>query len=109
MTADAPEPPEPLDGPALLGGRARAIRFPPHWHAWFARQTEQRLAALDEVVDTHIERRVLRGILRRLKHAVVLAFLGAAAVAHWFADQIAWLAERLPVLRLAWALVVGDR
>ncbi|MCJ2135360.1 hypothetical protein MKK69_15085 [Methylobacterium sp. J-026] len=102
------EPSEGEAGPGLaLGGRARAIRFPPFWHAWFARQTEARLAALDELVDAHVERRALRRYLRRLKHATVLAFLAAAAVAHWFSDQIAWLAERIPALRAVWNLVAG--
>jgi hypothetical protein len=90
-----------------LGGRTRAIRFPPFWHAWFARQTEPRLAALDELVDAHVERRALRRYLGRLKHAVMLAFLGAAAAAHWFSDQIAWIAERVPALKALWTLVVG--
>ncbi len=90
-----------------LGGRARAIRFPPFWHAWFARQTEARLAALDEMVDAQVERRALRRYLRRLKHATVLAFLAAAAVALWFSDQIAWLAARIPALRAVWNLVAG--
>jgi hypothetical protein len=94
------------DGSAL-GGRARAIRFPPYWHAWFGRQTEPRLAALDELVDEHVERRALRRYLRRLKHATVVVFVAAAAAVHWFSDQIAWVAERLPVLRAIWKLVIG--
>lgn len=109
-----PRPPDidsegtpPAEDPATLGGRPRAIRFPPFWHRWFARQTAPRLAALDEIVDAHLERRMLRDALRRLKHAVVVAFLGAAAAVHWFSDQIAWLAERLPLLKLAWRLVTG--
>lgn len=107
-TGSAADPPEDGAGPGIaLGGRARAIRFPPFWHAWFARQTESRLAALDELVDAHVERRALRRYLRRLKHATMLAFLGAAAAAHWFSDQIAWLVERLPVLRAFWTLIVG--
>jgi hypothetical protein len=93
-------------GSGALGGRARTIRFPPFWHAWFARQTAPRLAALDELVDEQIERRALRRYLRRLKHATVLAFVAAATAAHWFSDQIAWLAERIPALRALWALVV---
>lgn len=97
------------EGPATLGGRPRSIRFPPFWHAWFSRQTEPRLAALDALVDAHLERRVLRDFFRRLKHVVVVAFLAAVAGAHWFSDQIAWLAERWPVLKLAWALIVGGR
>ncbi len=92
MTARSPDPPE----------------VPPHWHAWATRQSEQRFALLDEIVDERIERRALRAVLRRLKHAVAAAFLGAAAVAHWFSDQAAWIAERLPVLRLLWHLVTGD-
>ncbi len=90
-----------------LGGRARAIRFPPSWHAWFAHQTEPRLAALDEMVDAHVERRALRRYLRQLKHATVLAFLGAAAAVHWFSDQIAWIVARIPALRSLWILVEG--
>ncbi|MCJ2049703.1 hypothetical protein [Methylobacterium sp. J-070] len=90
-----------------LGGRTRTIRFPPYWHAWFARQTEPRLAALDELVDEHVERRAIRRYLRRLKHATVLAFVAAAAAAHWFSDQTAWLAERIPALRALWTLIVG--
>lgn len=97
------------EGPATLGGRPRAIRFPPFWHAWFSRQTETRLAALDEIVDAHLERRVMRDLVRRLKHAVVVAFLAAAATAHWFSDQVAWLAERLPVLVHVWHIIVGGR
>ncbi len=70
-----PPPPEDEAGPGVaLGGRTRTIRFPPFWHAWFARQTEPRLAALDELVDEHVERRALRRYLRRLKHATLLAF-----------------------------------
>ncbi len=109
-----PRPPDsetdeapPAEDPATLGGRPRAIRFPPFWHRWFARQTAPRLAALDELVDAHLERRMLRDALRRLKHAVVVAFLGAAATAHWFSHQVTWLAERLPVLKLAWRLITG--
>lgn len=109
MTADAHQAHDRSDGPASLGGRARTIRFPPYWHTWFARQTEPRLAALDELIDAQIERRLLRAVLRRLKHAVVVAFLAAAAVAHWFSDQIAWVADRLPVLKLAWTIIAGDR
>jgi hypothetical protein len=102
------ESPEDEAGPGIaLGGRTRAIRFPPFWHAWFARQTEPRLIALDEMVDAHVERRALRRYLRRLKHATVLAFLGAAAAAHWFSDQIAWIVARIPALRSLWMLVVG--
>ena len=95
-------------GPGVaLGGRLRSIRFPPFWHAWFARQTAPRLAALDELIDAQVERRALRRYLLRLKHATVLAFVGAAAAAHWFSDQVAWLAERIPALRALWNLVVG--
>ena len=103
----AAEPGGDDGGAGTLGGRARTIRFPPFWHAWFARQTEPRLVALDELVDEQIERRALRRYLRRLKHATVLAFVAAATAAHWFSDQIAWLAERVPALRALWALVVG--
>lgn len=100
--------PEDEAGPGIaLGGRTRAIRFPPFWHAWFARQTEPRLTALDEMVDAHVERRALRRYLKRLKHATVLAFFGAAAAAHWFSYQIAWIAARIPALRSLWMLVVG--
>ena len=59
------------------------------------------------MVDAQVERRALRRYLRRLKHATVLAFLAAAAVAHWFSDQIAWLAARIPALRAVWNLVAG--
>jgi hypothetical protein len=106
MTVGAPPP----DGeePAALEGRPRVIRFPPHWHAWFARQSDQRLAILDELVDERIERRVLRDWLARLRHAAAVAFVAAATAAHWFADQLAWLVERLPVLRHLWRLVTGD-
>lgn len=113
MTSETPPPGfrEPgsttAEDLATLGGRPRAILFPPFWHRWFARQSAPRLAALDELVDAHLEQRMLRDALRRLKHAVVVAFLGAAAAAHWFSDQIAWLAERLPVLRHAWRLITG--
>ncbi|MDP4021400.1 hypothetical protein Q8W71_02090 [Methylobacterium sp. NEAU 140] len=99
---------DPADGAAPLGGRARTIRFPAYWHAWFSRQTEPRLATLDELVDERIERRVLLGFLRRLKHAALLAFVSAAAAAHWFSDQIAWLVERVPALRAFWHLVTGS-
>ncbi|MDP4004169.1 hypothetical protein [Methylobacterium sp. NEAU K] len=111
MNAVRHPPRSPLGGApgpdAALGGRVRTIRFPPYWHAWFARQTELRLAALDELVDEHVERRVLRRYFRRLKHAALFAFVTAAAAAHWFADQIAWLVERIPALRAFWNLVVG--
>ncbi|MGH1588185.1 hypothetical protein ACRBEV_07225 [Methylobacterium phyllosphaerae] len=104
----AATPPDSEAGAGVaLGGRPRSIRFPPYWHAWFARQTEPRLAALDELVDEHVERRALRRYLRRLKHATVFAFVAAAAAAHWFSDQIAWLAGHIPALRAAWNLVVG--
>ena len=114
MTSDTHPPgPDAAEAPsaedlAPLGGRPRAILFPPFWHRWFARQSEPRLAALDELVEAHLERRMLRDALGRLKHAVVIAFLAAAAGAHWFSDQIAWLAERLPVLKLAWRLITGS-
>ena len=91
MTARSPDPP---DAPAP-------------WQAWAARQSGRRLALLDEIVDERIERQALRAVLRRLKHAVAAAFLAAAAVAHWFSDQAAWIAERLPALRLLWHLVTG--
>ena len=94
-------------GPATPGGPARTVRFPPFWQAWFGRQTEARLAVLDELVEERLERRVLRGILQRAKHAVVAAFLVSAAAAHWFADQIAWIVERLPVLKIVWHHVTG--
>lgn len=93
---------------ASLGGRTRTIRFPPFWHAWFSRQTGPRLATIDEIVEERIERRVLKSFFRRLKHATLLAFVGSAAAAHWFSDQIAWLVERVPVLRAAWNLVTGS-
>ncbi|APT33720.1 hypothetical protein MCBMB27_04429 [Methylobacterium phyllosphaerae] len=104
----AVEPPEDGAGPGVaLGGRPRTIRFPPFWHAWFARQTEPRLAALDELVDAHVERRALRRYLRRLKHATVFAFVAAAAAAHWFSDQVAWLAAHVPALWALWKLLTG--
>ena len=96
----ARHPPDP-------GDRARTIRFPPFWHAYVARQTEPRLAVLDELVDAHVERRVLRRYPRRLKHAILFAFVTAAAGAHWFSDQIAWLTERMPALRAFWTLITG--
>jgi hypothetical protein len=37
----------------------------------------------------------------------VVVFVAAAAAVHWFSDQIAWVAERLPVLRAIWKLVIG--
>jgi hypothetical protein len=104
----APPPEDEAEPGVALGGRTRAIRFPPFWHAWFARQTEPRLAALDELVDRHVERRALRRHFRRLKHATLFAFLTAAAAAHWFSDQIAWLVARIPALRAFWMLVVGE-
>lgn len=77
-------PPEDAAGPGVaLGGRPRTIRFPPVWHAWFARQSEPRLAALDELVDAHLERRALRrsvasvvvlGLAANLLAAALLAF-----------------------------------
>ncbi|SFE48082.1 hypothetical protein [Methylobacterium sp. 13MFTsu3.1M2] len=101
-------PPQDAEGAGVaLGGRPRTIRFPPVWHAWFARQSEPRLAALDELVDAHLERRALRRYLRRLKHATVLAFVAAAAAAHWFSDQVAWLAAHIPALRALWKLLTG--
>ncbi len=107
MTVDSPPPPDG-DEPVALGERPRALRFPPHWHAWFARQSEKRLAILDELVDERIERRLLRDLLARLRHAAAVAFVAAATVAHWFADQLAWLVERLPILKHLWRLVMGD-
>lgn len=108
MSVESSEPPDPGEGDAAQGGHPRPIRLPPHWHGWFARQDERRLALLDELVDERIERQVLSHLLRRLKHAVVVAFLGAAAVAHWFSDQAAWIAERLPVLRSLWRILTGE-
>jgi hypothetical protein len=100
--------PQDAEGAGVaLGGRPRTIRFPPVWHAWFARQSEPRLAALDELVDAHLERRALRRYLRRLKHATVLTFVAAAAAAHWFSDQVAWLAAHIPALRALWKLLTG--
>lgn len=101
-------PPAPAEGPASLGGRTTTIRFPPFWHAWFSRQTAPRLATIDELVEERIERRVLRGYFRRLKHAALFAFVSSAAAAHWFSDQVAWLVERVPVLRAFWSLVTGS-
>ena len=103
MNASRPSRRSPADPAAP----ARTIRFPPHWHAYVARQTEPRLAVLDELVDAQVERRVLRRYVRRLKHAILFAFVGAAAAAHWFSDQIAWLVERMPALRAFWTLVTG--
>lgn len=108
MRIESSEPPHPDEGDAAQGGHPRPIRLPPHWHRWFARQDERRLALLDEIVDERIERQVLSNLLRRLKHLVVVAFLGAAAVAHWFSDQAAWIAERLPVLRSLWTILKGE-
>ncbi|MGT2486778.1 hypothetical protein ACU4GA_13985 [Methylobacterium oryzae CBMB20] len=106
--AGAPAPSEDEAGPGVaLGGRPRTVRFPPVWHAWFARQSEPRLAALDELVDAHLERRALRRYLRRIKHATVFAFVAAAAAAHWFSDQVAWLAAHIPALRAFWKLLTG--
>ena len=53
------------------------------------------------------ERRALRRYLRRLKHATVFAFVAAAAAAHWFSDQVAWLAAHVPALRALWKLLTG--
>lgn len=96
--------PEDAPGPS---GRARTIRFPPFWQAYVARQTAPRLAVLDELVDAHVERRVLRRYVRRLRHAALFTFVTAAAAAHWFSDQIAWLVERMPALRAFWSLITG--
>lgn len=104
----APRSADVTEDAANLGGRARTIRFPPFWHAWFARQTAPRLATIDELVDERIERRVLQNFFRRLKHATIFAFVGSAAAAHWFSEQIAWLVERVPMLRTLWALVIGS-
>jgi hypothetical protein len=37
----------------------------------------------------------------------VFAFVTAAAAAHWFSDQIAWVVARIPALRAFWNLVTG--
>lgn len=100
-----PYVPPGSDGAASLGGRQRTIRFPDFWHDWFSAQTAERLSVIDELVDERQEREVLRRFFRRLKHGVVIAVVAGAACAHWFSDQIAWLVERLPVLREFWNLI----
>lgn len=100
-------PPAAAEEAAPLGGRPRTIRFPPYWHRWFAKQTEQRLHALDDLIDAQMERNAMRKVLSRLKHALIVTFLGSVAVAHWFSDQVAWIADRLPILRILWDHLVG--
>ena len=51
---------------------------------------------------------MLRGFFRRLKHATIFAFVGSAAAAHWFSDQIAWFVAHVPLLRAFWTLVTGS-
>jgi hypothetical protein len=95
------------EGATMLGGHAQAIRFPRFWHTWFSKQTPQRLATIDELVEERMEREVIRRFFRRLKHAAIAAVVAGAAGAHWFSEQIAWVVEKLPVLREVWKLITG--
>ncbi len=90
-----------------LGGRALPIKFQAYWHAWFARQTPERLAEIDEMVDERLEREAVSRFLRRVKHLTIAAVIAGFAGARWFSDQLAWIMERLPVLREIWHLITG--
>lgn len=95
------------DAAVHIQGHAAPIKFPAFWHAWFARQTPERLAEIDEIVDERLEREVIQRWLRRTKHLTIAAVIAGLAGARWFSDQLAWIMERLPVLREIWHLITG--
>jgi len=95
------------DATVHLQGPAAPIAFPAFWHAWFARQTPERLAEINEMVDERLEREVIQRWFRRIKHLAIAAVIAGFAGARWFSDQLAWIMERLPVLREIWHLITG--
>jgi len=102
------EPPADPDKPHAIGGTARVLRFPRWLEDWFARQDEESLATLDELVAERQERDVIRKWMRRIWHGAIGTLVATVVAAHWFSDQLAWVAERLPVLRQFWQLVTGS-
>lgn len=97
----------PSDGARPLHGHTAPVAFPAFWHAWFARQTKERLAEIDEIVDERLEREAISRFLRRVKHLAIAAVVIGFAGARWFSDQLAWIMEKLPVLRAFWHLITG--
>lgn len=95
------------DSPVHVQGHAAPIKFPAFWHAWFARQTPERLEDLDEILDERREREAVNRFLRRVKHLTIAAVVMGFAGARYFSDQIAWIMERMPVLREFWHLITG--
>lgn len=77
------------------------VRFGTEWRTFIRRQTPDRLAALDEVIDDRIERRALARFYRRMKHAAVAVIVTAFALAQFGVD-------RLPLVRQLWRLFRGD-
>ena len=79
----------------------QVVRFGTEWRRFIRRQTPDRLAALDEVIDDRIERRALARFYRRIKHAAVAVTVTAFALAQFGVD-------RLPLVRQVWRLFRGD-
>ncbi|SFL18959.1 hypothetical protein SAMN04488125_110115 [Methylorubrum salsuginis] len=102
------EPPPDPDKPHHIGGAARVLKFPRWLEDWFERQDEDSLSTIDELVAERQERAVVRKWMRRIWHGAIATLVTTALAAHWFSDQLAWVAERLPVLRQFWQLVTGS-
>jgi hypothetical protein len=113
------------DASGRLGGEPRPIAFDASFWLWFSRLTPERRdvvlwvakefrdrdrqTALLEIVDERIERRVLLGFLRKMKHAAIASVVVGFAAAHWFSEQISWIVEKIPVFKAFWNLVTGAR
>lgn len=94
-------PPEQMHGASVL------VSFPPFWRKWMAKQTAERLAELDEVIDERLEREAVQRYFRRIRQAAIAALVMGFVGAKWFSDQIGWISEKLPVLKAFWHLVTG--
>lgn len=113
------------DPSGRLGGQPRPIAFDAGFWLWFSRLTPERRdvilwiakefrdrdrqTALLEIVDERIERRVLYGFLRKMKHAAIASVVVGFAAAHWFSEQVSWIVEKIPALKAFWNLVTGAR
>lgn len=90
-----------------LGGRAVAVKFPKFWRDWFARQTEQRLDELDEMLDERLEREAAARHNKRFRVALWAALAASFYFAKWIIDQAGFVVEKLPLIKQIWAAVVG--
>jgi hypothetical protein len=79
----------------------RVVRFGTEWRTFIRRQNPDRLAALDAVIDAHVERRALARFYRRVRNAAVAVTIAGFALAQFGID-------RLPVVRQIWRLLRGD-